>query len=494
MTTTTTRPERQARASAPRGSRAPLWWLVFRREFLDLWTGGKVIILLVLFAAVMSVTSVLRELESKLSLIPPTEMIFLTILAAISFGLFVGMVIGADTISGERERATLEPLLLAPGTRRQIVLGKFLAAMSPWPVTVLLSLPYVIVLARGDKALGEALLLGTYLGGVLAVAFTGFGMIVSIWSRSNRTSLFVSLVVYLIFLIPTQWPGNAQKGDLGYLVQQLDPMQASSEFLEKVIVNNRTVAEKAPYLYAAILSAVLVLVALFGYSAPRLTLDGDRPGAARFARRGPSAGAVAMALALLPGTAVPTGAAGSVAHPIPAVVSVLAADSTGLTISNDVKYKSVNAGDEVDFTTVVTNGGTAASPDLNVAMNIVKTGKGDPVDPEDWSPERTQQVAALGAGETAELSWVVAAIMEGDYLVYITVLPKPAGVAATSSPVASPALHLTVKAFAKSNPGGVLPVAIATPLVLLAIALIPRRRWWRRGQPPAPVEREKVDA
>ena len=160
-----------------RGVAPPVWWLVFRREFIDLWTGGRVLLLLILFSLVMSVTSALRELESSLSLIPPVEMAFLTILSGISFGLFVGMVIGADSISGERERATLEPLLLTPAKPRQIVFGKFLAAMSPWPVTFLLTIPYVVVLAHGDNVVQEGLLLGALLGGLLAIAFTGFGML-----------------------------------------------------------------------------------------------------------------------------------------------------------------------------------------------------------------------------------------------------------------------------------------------------------------------------
>ena len=104
--------------------------------------------------------------------------------------------------------------------------GKFLAAMSPWPVTFLLTIPYVVVLARGDNVVQEGLFLGALLGGLLAIAFTGFGMLLSIWAKSNRASLFASLVVYLVFLIPTQWPGSAQKGDLGYLIQQFIPLQA----------------------------------------------------------------------------------------------------------------------------------------------------------------------------------------------------------------------------------------------------------------------------
>ncbi|HET9632668.1 MAG TPA: ABC transporter permease subunit [Terrabacter sp.] len=457
------------------GIAPPVWWLVFRREFIDLWTGGRVMLLLILFSLVMSVTSALRQFESELSLIPPVEMAFLTILSGISFGLFVGLVIGADSISGERERATLEPLLLTPARPRQVVFGKFLAAMSPWPVTFLLTIPYVVVLAQGNDVVKEGLLLGALLGGLLAIAFTGFAMILSIWARSNRASLFASLVVYLVFLIPTQWPGSAQKGDLGYLIQQFNPLQASSEFLEKVLVNNRTVAEKMPYLLAAIFAAVGALAVLFLYAAPRLRLDRDGTRSA-LARPGRLAG-----LLLVGGIA-----AALVAMPAGRAQAASTAAGQGLQISVNLQYKTVNAGDEVEFTTVTTNTGGAATAPLNVAMNIVKTGKGDPVDPEDWSPERTQQVASLAPGESSEQSWTVEAILEGDYMVYMTVLPQPSGRNATSQPVSSSGIHLTVRAFEKANPGGVLPVAIATPVALMLIAVVPivRRRRADSTAPP----------
>src|SRR5262245_31355562 len=254
-----------------------VWWLVLKWELADLWVGGRVLILIILFSVLMSITSVLRELESQLSTIPPAEIVFITLQATLSFGLFIGLVIGADTISGERERATFETLLLTPTSRRQIVVGKFLAALSPWPVALALSIPYLAVLSQGDEILGPALVVGTILGTLLAVSFTGFGMLVSIWSNSNKISLFVSMLAYVLLLIPTLWPGEAQTGDLGYLVQQLNPMQGTSAFLEKYLVNNRTVEELIPYALAVIVSSIAVLGLLFVYAAPGLRLEGGAP-------------------------------------------------------------------------------------------------------------------------------------------------------------------------------------------------------------------------
>ena len=85
----------------------------------------------------LGIVSFLLATNSEMKLLPPLEMLFMTIQNTIAVGLFVGMLIGADSISGERERASLEGLLLVPTSRRQIVVGKFLAAISPWPVALL---------------------------------------------------------------------------------------------------------------------------------------------------------------------------------------------------------------------------------------------------------------------------------------------------------------------------------------------------------------------
>lgn len=455
------------------GLAPPAVWLVLKQELIDLWLGGRVFVLLILFSVLMSITTLLRQAESQMSLIPPAEMVFLTLLGSISFGLFIGLILGADSISGERERATLESLLLTPVSPQQIVLGKFLAALSPWPVAFILSIPYMAILSQGNKVFGEAIVAGAILGTVLAVAFTGFGMLMSIWSKSNKTSLFVSLLVYIIFLIPTQFPGSAQKGDLGYFAQQLNPLQATSEFLEKFLVNNRTIAERSTYLIAAFLSTIFILGLLFLYAAPRLNLEGGVPRLFRLKlRRAVSLLMIAGLMGFL-------------------MTKVAAADQI-LEISVDLDYKIVSAGDEIEFTTIVTNNGTEASPQLNIAMNIVKTGKGDPVDPEDWSPERTQEIDPLAPGESVEQSWTVDAIMEGDYIIYLTAIPIPDSPETTSRPVSSSGIHLTVQPFANNNPGGILPIAIGMPIALVLLSFVPRRsKRWRReskNNNPTPID------
>jgi azurin len=122
-----------------------------------------------------------------------------------------------------------------------------------------------------------------------------------------------------------------------------------------------------------------------------------------------------------------------------------------------------------------------------VAMNIINLDQeGDVVDPEDWSPERTQYVERLDPGDSTTLSWRVNAILDGDYVVYMVVMPEPAGRDATSQAVASAGIHLTVMPFTRLNPRGVVPLVIGTPLVLglgTFLVLTIRRRETEGGAP-----------
>ena len=463
-------PPAEARRRSPRQA----WLLIFREEVVELWVGGRAINLLIMYSLLLGLMTFLLATNSELNLIPPKEMVFLTLQNAIFFGVFIGMIIGADGISGERERGTLEVLLLTPASRRQLLFGKLLAALTPWPAAFLISIPTLIVVSQGNDVLGQALWLGGALGTILAIAFASFGLLVSTWSNSNKVSMFVSLVTWLLMFMLTQLPGEVQKGDFGYFVQRINPMQASSEFLEKVLVNNRTIQEKMPYLRSSLIAIVVVLLLLFLVAAPRLRLYAGRALRAR-ARWGTLTGMMLGGLILVAGMGA-------------AVAAPFGQQSgSDLTVSLEETALTVKTGDEVTFQSLIANSGSQDSPNVILALNIINL-KGDVVDPEDWSPQRTIKMGPIGPGDAIRSTWTVEAILKGDYMVYLVAVPTPSGAETTSQPVSSSGLHLTVGAFSNLNPEGVLPVVIFVPIgVALALLLAVRLRLRRlaRGEAEA---------
>lgn len=438
--------------SADRGT----WWFVFCREVKDLWIGGKALYMMLVYSVLLGVLAYVFASNSELSLIPPKEMVFELTRISIAAAGFICLIIGADAISGERERSTLESLLLTPVSRRQIVVGKLLAAITPWPAAFAIGVPYCWFLSQGDEAFGMAVPWGAVLGTLMCAGLAGLGMLVSLRTNSNRTSMFVSLALYLLVLVPTQLPGSAQTGAMGRMLKRVSPLESTYHFLEKTLVNSRTVDEVASFLLAPGLFALLAVGLVWWLAGRDLGLE-----ATVSSRRWPRL-ATPMVLAVI----------------LLSIGGRAWAQSGSPEISIDRSTAVVNAGDPVLFGTEIVNPGSSDTGPLIVAMNIINLdAEGDVVDPEDWSPERTQYLATVPAGGRIDLSWRVNAILAGDYMVYLVIIPEPGGLEETSNPVASPGLHLTVNEFTRLNPVGVLPLVIGVPAVVgLAVWLVLRRQ------------------
>lgn len=438
------------------------WWVVFKKELGDLWIGGKALQLTIAYTVVLGIYTYITARDSSLSLIPPKEMVFELTKAAMVASVFVSLIIGADSLSGERERATLEGLLLTPTSRSQIVLGKFLAAASPGPAALLIAIPYMRVLSQGDEVFSQAVLWGGGLGLVLTLGFTAMAMFVGFWCNSNKTSLFISLCLYVLFLLPTQLTGHAQGGFMGLLFQWLNPLAAPKFFLAAILVNNWTLDRAWSWMLSCVVFAVFAFALLFWYAGPELRLEAGR--ARLFQETRERIAGMLLIVALLG-----LGAAPAFAQQ---------AGEPQIQLSIDLTAKTVRAGTPILYNTVLTNNGTSSTPPLIVAMNIINlNASGDVVDPEDWSPQRTQYSQPVAPGQSVSLAWRINAILDGDFMVYTVGIPAPAGAEVTSHPVTSPGIHLIVTKYTRLNPGGVLPYAIGGPVVLgFIIFAVYRRR------------------
>src|SRR5205807_7828935 len=99
----------------------------------------------------------------------------LTLQVAVALGALLALLAAADAFSGERERGTLESMLLTSLSRLQITAGKLLAALSLWVAAFAITVPYVWFLGRGIGIVGDALLAGLLVGTMLAVLLVSLG-------------------------------------------------------------------------------------------------------------------------------------------------------------------------------------------------------------------------------------------------------------------------------------------------------------------------------
>lgn len=231
------------------------------QELRDLWLGGRGLLLSLAYSLLLSISAYLVATNAALNYLEQRESVNLTLQVAIAVGALLALLAGADTISGERERGTLETLLLTPVRRVAITAGKLLGALSIWVAAFAIAIPYVWFLGRGIGVVGVSLATGAFVGTLLAIFLASLGVLVSALSASNRISLSVSLFCLLALYAPTQFPTSAQQGWAGELLLRINPIAAGEHYVGKVVVNAHSWSEDASWLISPVVGAAAFAIA-----------------------------------------------------------------------------------------------------------------------------------------------------------------------------------------------------------------------------------------
>jgi ABC-2 type transport system permease protein len=230
--------------------------VVARQEMRDVWLAGRGPALIFVFSLVMSAVTYLAASNQALNFLEQHEAVNLALQVAIAVGTLLALLGGADAISGERERGTLESLLLTPARRGELLMGKLLAALSLWLVAFVVAVPYVWFLSRGTGVLGDAVAVGLFAGTLLAAGLAALGLVVSAFAGSNRTSLAVSLFVLIALFAPTQLPTTARHGWAGDFLWRVNPVTAAEHYVGTVVVDGQSWTHDANWLASPLVAAV----------------------------------------------------------------------------------------------------------------------------------------------------------------------------------------------------------------------------------------------
>jgi ABC-2 type transport system permease protein len=262
--------------AAPRPA-TPAWLVVAGQELRDLWLAGRALAMMLAFSVLLSVTTYLVATNQALNFLEQREAVDLTLQIGVAVGALIVLLGAADALSGERERGTLETLLLTPAPRRDLVIGKGLAALSLWLAAFAIVVPYVLFIGRGVGIVGVALISGFAVGTLLAVFLAGLGLLISAVAGSNRMSLSISLFVLLALYAPNQMPTGAQQGWAGDLLLRIDPFSAGLHYLGRIVVDAYSAGQDASWLLSTVIAAVLATAGALVLGG-RVTLRaGERP-------------------------------------------------------------------------------------------------------------------------------------------------------------------------------------------------------------------------
>jgi ABC-2 type transport system permease protein len=213
--------------------------------------------LLFLFSILLSGVTYLTSTNQALNFLEQRESVNLVLQLAVAVGVLVTLVVSADGISGERERGTLESLLVTPVSRRSIIAGKLIAALTMWFATFAITIPYVWVLARDVGILGQALALGFLVGTLVAIGLGSVGLLISGLCNSNKTSIVASIFLLLILFAPTQLPSGLPQGGFFDVLLRANPVASALAYISSVLVEGQSWTEDLALLITPLLTAII---------------------------------------------------------------------------------------------------------------------------------------------------------------------------------------------------------------------------------------------
>jgi ABC-2 type transport system permease protein len=263
---------------APGRPRVRPWLVVLQQELRDLWLGGRGLALSFAFSILVSVIAYLVATSTDFNFLEQRESASLTLQVGVAVGGLLALLAAADAVSGERERGTLETLLLTPVSRRQLAGGKLVGALSLWFAAFAITIPYVWLLGRGVGVVGDALVAGLVVGTLLAVFLASLGFVVSLFSNSNRVSLSLSLFLLFAFFAPTQLPSGVEKAWTGQLLVHVNPMIAGEHYLGKIVVSGHPWSQDASLLISPVIAAAASAAAAVLLAGRYLRLRGGGSG------------------------------------------------------------------------------------------------------------------------------------------------------------------------------------------------------------------------
>ena len=169
-----------------------------RKEAGELVLSPRGIAWLLAMAAALSVFGLLLVGSTELSLLDNAQVVYDMAGIVTTLGALLAVVVGNDSIAGERERGSLMPLLLTPISRGGLVTGKMGGLVIAWVLMFAIAVPYFWAVGSTGQNLIEGIVGVALLGTPVVLSFGLFAMGLAARLGSSRSSLIATLIALLV--------------------------------------------------------------------------------------------------------------------------------------------------------------------------------------------------------------------------------------------------------------------------------------------------------
>jgi ABC-type transport system involved in multi-copper enzyme maturation permease subunit len=238
-----------------------------RKEAGELVLSPRGIAWLLAMAAALSVFGLLLVGSTELSLLDNAQVVYDMAGIVTALGALLAVVVGNDSIAGERERGSLMPLLLTPISRGGLVTGKMGGLVIAWVLMFAISVPYFWAVGSTGQNLVQGIAGVALLGTPVVLSFGLFAMGLAARLGSSRSSLIATLIALLVSGSPLLLGPSLRQSAIGLVFDAINPFSGAVNAFDSMIIDSQSIASQAGRLGLTIVW--LALATWFAYAAVR---------------------------------------------------------------------------------------------------------------------------------------------------------------------------------------------------------------------------------
>jgi len=233
--------------------------LIARKEAGELLLSPRGLAWLMALAVALSAFALLLVGNTELSLLDNAQVVYDMVAIVTAMGGLLALVVGIDSVAGERERGSLVPLLLTPASRDSILFGKLGGVAIAWAAMYALALPYLWAVGSTGQNLWQGMVLLALLGSPVVLGFGFLGMGLGSLLATARGGLLTGLIALILSASPLLFGPSLRQSAVGRAFDAVNPFSAAVDGYDAVIIDSQTIVAQWPHLAVAAVWLALAL-------------------------------------------------------------------------------------------------------------------------------------------------------------------------------------------------------------------------------------------
>jgi ABC-type transport system involved in multi-copper enzyme maturation permease subunit len=221
---------------------------LIKRECREDFLAARGPVFLVTATLVLSVFAVLLVSNTELSLLDNAQALYMMAGVVMALAGLVAVIRGSDGFAGERERETLEPLLLAPINGHRLAAAKLGGLLFFWLMLLVLAIPYLWAVGSTGQNLLPAIHYLFITGTLVVFICGGATLALSAKMKSFKGVLSLGLTIFLLLASPVILGPSLRQSAAGRILDLINPLAAALNTLDSVIIDSQGWAWQLPRL------------------------------------------------------------------------------------------------------------------------------------------------------------------------------------------------------------------------------------------------------